>query len=41
MTLVEDSIHVFRLHVIVRVWELGNVTRACREFGISRTQLYR
>jgi transposase InsO family protein len=40
MTL-EDSIHAFRLRVMARAHELGNVTRACREFGISRTLFYR
>jgi len=40
MTL-EDSIHAFRLRVMARAQELHNVTRACREFGISRTLFYR
>jgi transposase InsO family protein len=40
MTL-EDSIHAFRLRVMVRAQELHNVSRACREFGISRTLFYR
>jgi transposase InsO family protein len=40
MTL-EDSIHAFRLRVMARAQELRNVTRACREFGISRTLFYR
>jgi transposase InsO family protein len=40
MTL-EDSIHAFRLRVMVRAQELGNVSRVCREFGISRTRFYR
>jgi transposase InsO family protein len=40
MTL-EDSIHAFRLRVMARAQELGNVTQACREFGISRTLFYR
>jgi len=40
MTL-EDSIHAFRLRIMARAQELHNVTRACREFGISRTVFYR
>jgi transposase InsO family protein len=40
MTL-DDSIHAFRLRVMVRAQELHNVSRACREFGISRTLFYR
>jgi len=40
MTL-EDSIHAFRLRVMARAQELRNVTRACREFGVSRTLFYR
>ena len=40
MTL-EDSIHAFRLRVMIRAQELHNVSRACREFGISRTLFYR
>ena len=40
MTL-EDSIHGFRLRVMARAQELHNITRACREFGISRTLFYR
>lgn len=40
MTL-EDSILAFRLHVMVRAQELGNVSQACRETGISRTLFYR
>lgn len=38
MTL-EDSIHAFGLRVMARAQEPGNVTRACREFGISRSLL--
>ena len=38
MTL-EDSMHAFGLRVMVRAQELGNVTRACREFGASRSLL--
>ena len=40
MTL-EDKVHVFRLHVLQRAEELGNVSAACREAGISRTLYYR
>jgi transposase len=40
MTL-EDSILALRLRVMARAQELHNVTRACREFGVSRTLFYR
>lgn len=40
MTL-EDKVHAFRLHVLHRAQELGNVSAACREAGISRTLFYR
>ena len=40
MTL-EDKVHLFRLHVLQRAKELGNVSAACREAGISRTLYYR
>jgi len=40
MTL-EDKVHAFRLHVLQRAEELGNVSAACRETGISRTLFYR
>jgi transposase-like protein len=40
MTL-EDSVHSFRLRVMARAQELGNMTQACREFGISRALFYR
>jgi len=40
MTL-EASVHAFRLRVIARAQALGNVSQACREFGISRTLFYR
>ena len=40
MTL-EDKVHLFRLHVLQRAKELGNVSAACREVGISRTLYYR
>lgn len=40
MTL-EDSVHAFRLHALHRAQELGNVSAACRELGISRTLFYR
>ena len=40
MTL-EDKVHALRLHVLRRAEELGNVSAACREAGISRTVFYR
>lgn len=40
MTL-EDKVHVSRLRVMQRANELGNVSAACREAGISRTLYYR
>ena len=40
MTL-DDSIQGIRLRVIRRSHELGNVSAACREVGISRTLFYR
>jgi len=40
MTL-EDKVHVSRLRVLQRAKELGNVSAACREAGISRTLYYR
>ena len=40
MTL-EDKVHALRLHVLRRAAELGNVSAACREAGISRTMFYR
>lgn len=40
MTLV-DSVHQFRLHAINRAAQIGNVSQACRELGISRTRFYR
>lgn len=40
MTL-EDKVHAFRLHVLHRAQELGNISAACREAGISRTLYYR
>jgi len=33
--------HLFRLHVLHRAEELGNVSAACHEAGISRTLYYR
>jgi hypothetical protein len=36
MTL-EDKAHAFPLHVLQRGKELGSVSAACRETGISRT----
>ncbi|HUM15230.1 MAG TPA: helix-turn-helix domain-containing protein [Candidatus Nitrosotalea sp.] len=40
MTL-EEKVHGLRLHVIHRAEQLGNVSRACREAGISRALFYR
>ena len=40
MTL-EDKVHAFRLRVLHRAKELGNVSAECREAGISRTLYYR
>jgi transposase len=40
MTL-EEKVHGLRLHVIQRAAQLGNVSQACREAGISRTLFYR
>ncbi len=40
MTL-DEKIHGMRLHVIQRAQVLGNVSRACREAGISRALFYR
>jgi transposase InsO family protein len=40
MTL-EDRVHVTRLHVLQRAKDLGNVSAACREAGISRSLYYR
>src|SRR5215467_13312227 len=40
MTL-DEKVHGLRLHVIRRAQELGNVSRACREAGISRALFYR
>lgn len=37
----EDSILALRLRVMTRAQELHNVTRACPEFGVSRTLFYR
>lgn len=37
----DDSIHAFRLRVIARPQELGNMSRASRELGVSRTLFYR
>jgi len=33
--------HASRLRVMARAQEMGNVTRACRESGISRSLFYR
>ena len=39
MTL-EDKVQAQRLHVFRRARELGNVSAACREAGISRARFY-
>ena len=40
MTL-DDSVHASRLRAMTRAQALGNVSRACREVGISRSLFYR
>lgn len=40
MTL-DEKVHGLRRHVIQRAAQLGNVSRACREAGISRALFYR
>ena len=40
MTL-EDKVQASRLHALRRAEQLGNVSEACRELGISRTLFYR
>lgn len=40
MTL-DDSVHAFRLPLMTRAQVLGNVSKVCREFGISRCLFYR
>ena len=39
MTL-EDKVHAFRLHLFRRAQEIGNVSAACRELGVSRSLYY-
>jgi transposase InsO family protein len=39
MTL-EDKVHAFRLHLFRRAQELGNVSAACEELGVSRSLYY-
>jgi hypothetical protein len=39
MTL-EDKVHAFRLHLFRRAQELGNVSTACQELGVSRSLYY-
>lgn len=39
MTL-EDKVHAFRLHLFRRAQELGNVSAACQELGVSRSLYY-
>ena len=36
-----DSVHQTRLHAMVYVARVGNVSQACRDLGISRTLFYR
>ena len=36
-----DSVVALRLKVMKRAEETGNVSEACRQFGISRTLFYR
>ena len=40
MTL-DESVQQSRLRVIVRAQQIGNVSKACREFGVSRSLFYR
>ena len=40
MTL-EDKVQSHRLHALQRAQQLGNVSAACRELGVSRTVFYR
>jgi len=40
MTL-DESVSQTRLRVIVRAQQIGNVSKACRDFGISRSLFYR
>src|SRR4026209_89555 len=37
----DEKVRGLRLHVIQRAAQLGNVSRACREAGISRALFYR
>jgi hypothetical protein len=36
-----DSVHQTRLHAMVYVARVGNVSQACRDLGISRTLFYK
>jgi hypothetical protein len=36
----EDKVHAFRLRLFQRAEELGNISAACREAGISRSLYY-
>jgi transposase len=36
----EDKVHAFRLRLFRRAEELGNISAACREAGISRSLYY-
>ncbi len=37
----DDSVHACRHRVMARAQALGDVTRACKDAGISRTLFYR
>ena len=39
MTL-EHKVHALRLHLFRRAQELGNVSAACKELGVSRSLYY-
>ena len=39
MTL-EDKVHALRIRLFTRAVELGNVSAACREAGVSRSYYY-
>jgi transposase len=38
--ILEDKVHGFRLHLFRRAQELGNVSAACKELGVSRSLYY-
>jgi transcriptional regulator of acetoin/glycerol metabolism len=37
----EDNVHAFRLHLFRRARELGNLSAASRERGVTREGLYK